>query len=336
MHLPALRRLKGAVLVGGCDTDPERLPGWERETHTRAYRSLAELLQGGRPEVVIVATPPQSHAELAIAALEAGAHVYCEKPFTDAVGEADRVLAAAEAAGRRVALNHHMRETPILKALRERIGSKQDGRLVFCQIVQLTDVHPSGDQRAWRAAMPHRTLFEGGVHLVDLMLYLHGATPVAVSACRSSGLDGGDADPIHLVTFEYPRGALGHVTMHGLCRAGHRYLEVRADCERASLRASIGGRALLRVGKKRAQRAGLRLDLSRGGSAWMEQGIRRRTLARNPRPADVHGSIALFERSLACFERDEEPPASGREARDGLAVIDAAYLSAKTGNRIEL
>jgi predicted dehydrogenase len=113
-------------------------------------------------------------------------------------------------------------------------------------------------------------------------------------------------------------------------------VELRADCEEASLRASLGGRALLRIGKKRAERSGIRLDFGSGGVAWEERGLGRRTLARNPRQAGMRATAQLLQAIVAALEEDREPPSSGREAREVLAVIEAAYRSAATGERVEL
>ena len=92
--------------------------------------------------------------------------------------------------------------------------------------------------------MPNRTLFEAGCHLVDLLLDLFGEVPAAVYARHTSGLDQTrNADAIHLVVLEFSGGRLAQITIDRLCRAGTRYIELRADCEEASLRASHGGRA---------------------------------------------------------------------------------------------
>ena len=274
-HLPALEQVPGAVVVGGCDTSPEQRASWESDQATPAYEGLEELVSRQQPEVVIVATPPDSHADLCRRALQLGAHVICEKPFVSNVEEADADLAAADVAGRRVAVNHEFREKPIFKAVAERIGSAEAGELVFCQIWQLMDLAPWDEPVAWRAAMPNRTLFEGGVHLVDLLVFLFGERPEAVFARHSSGLDRArEADAIHLVTFEFPGGRLAQLTIDRLCPAGTRYVELRADCERESLRASLGGRALIRAGMKRAERTGIRLELASGGLAWAERGMK--------------------------------------------------------------
>lgn len=335
-HLPALRRVPGVEVVGGFDTAPERCDAWREHGH-KAFASIEELLTDGRPDVVVVATPPDSHADLCVRALEGGAHVICEKPFAMTVEEADRVLAAADDAGRRVAVNLEFREKPIFKAVKERVEGGGDGRLVFAQIWQLMEMAPWQETTQWRTRMSHRTLLEGGVHLVDLLLQLYGERPEAVYARRSAGFHGqADADPIHLVLLEFSGGRLAQLTIDRLCQAGTSYMELRADCEAASLRASLGGRAAVQIGKKRAQAAGVRLDLGLGGLAWIERGQRRQTLARASRNAGVEATAALLGRIVAALRAGEEPPSSGREARDGLVVIEAAYESAETGARVEL
>jgi predicted dehydrogenase len=336
-HVPAARRTPGAELVGGFDASSEQRESWTAETKLPAYESFDELLERGKPDVLVVATPPDSHAALSVAALSAGLHVLCEKPFVATVADAGRVLAAAEQAGRQVAVNHEFREKPIFKAIKEQIGTPEAGRLVFTQIWQLMNLAPWDEPVPWRAAMPNRTLFEGGVHLVDLLLHLHGELPAGVYARHSSGLDPErDADAIHLVTLDFPDGRLAQITIDRLCPAGTRYVELRADCEHASLRASHGGRALLRIGVKRAQKAGVRLDYTPGGLAWSERGLDRRTLAKNPRDDGVYGTAKLLEQILAALVEGREPPSSGREACDGLRVIEAAYRSAGTGERVVL
>lgn len=336
-HLPAIRRLDGATLVGGHDVSAERRAAWERDARVPAFASFQELVEKARPDAVVVCTPPDSHAELSIRALEAGLHVICEKPFGRTPAEADAVLAAAAAAGRRVAVNLELRRWPIFRAVAERIGTPEVGRLAFCQIWQMVDRAPWDDPSAWRAAMADRTLLEAGVHLVDLMIALFGAPPEAVFARHSRGWERErEGDAVHLVTLEFGEGRLGLITLDRLSRAGTRYAELRADCEHASLRASVGGRATVRLGKKFGERAGVRVDLAGSGMAWMERGLRRTVLARNPRDAGPRATAELLGDILAAFAEDREPPSSGADARTVLEVIDAAYRSAASGERVEL
>lgn len=336
-HEPALRSVPGAELVGGVDSVEDQRSAWAARTGTPVFATVEQLLEASRPEVVVIGTPPDSHADLCCRALEGGAHVICEKPFVSGVEEADTVLAKAAAAGRFVAVNHQYREKPIFRAVKEHIGARDVGRLVFCQIWQLMDLAPWEESIAWRRAMPNRTLFEGGIHLVDLLLHLYEEMPEAVYARHSPGLDDErEADAIHLLTLEFPGRRLAQITIDRLCRAGTRYIELRADCEHASLRASHGGRILLQVGMKRAERPGVRFAYGLGGVAWVERGTSRKTIARNPRNPGVAATGALFRKIAVALEQGREPPSSGSEARDVLRVIEAAYSSAATGERIIL
>ena len=335
-HVPAVRALADAAAVGGADPSEQQRAAWSAETGTPAFATLEELLERTSPEVVVVATPPASHADLCIRALEAGAHVVCEKPFVTGAAEGDRVLAAARAAGRQVAVNHQFRAKPIFRTVREAVREGRYGRLAFCQVWQLMNLAPWEEPTAWRAGMSDRTLLEGGVHLVDLLLTTYGERPVGVSASHSAGLHADrDADAVQLVTLEFPGGRLGQITIDRVCRGGTRYLELRADCERASLRASLGGRAFARIGLKRAERPGVRLDVGLGGLAWAEQGERRTVLARSPRDTSAQATAALLAEIAPALRANREPPSSGREARDVIAVIEAAYESAATGARVE-
>ena len=335
-HVPALKQIEGTSVIGGFDEAPEQCDAWHRETGTPAFASVDEVL-ASRPDVVVVATPPDSHADLCVRGLEAGAHVIAEKPFVTSVAEADLVLDAATRTGRSVAVNHQYRVKPIFGAVRRAIHDGRYGRLAFCQLWQLMNQAPWEERTAWRAGMARRVLLEGGVHLVDLMMMFFGERPVAVSAQHSGGYhEDPEADAVHVVTLEFPAGRLGQITIDRLCRGGTRYLEARADCERGSLRASLGGRALIQMGMKRAERPGARLELGLGGLAWAEVGTQRTVLARNGKAQDVDATAVLLRQIVAAFEAGVEPPSSAREARDVIEVIERAYESGASGCRVAL
>ena len=80
-HLPAVQALEGGVPVGGFDAAEQQRAAWRAATGLPTFDSLDELLAKGAPDVVVVGTPPASHADVCVQALEAGTHVICEKPF---------------------------------------------------------------------------------------------------------------------------------------------------------------------------------------------------------------------------------------------------------------
>jgi predicted dehydrogenase len=286
--------------------------------------------------VVLIGTPPDSHRALCLTALGAGAHVICEKPFVSSVAEADEVIAAADRAGRRLALNHEFREMPIFRAVRDHVASGAAGDLTFAQVWQLMDL-PPWKEPGWRSQLLQRTLYEAGVHLVDFLMALFGERPHAVSATISScGVREAQSDAVALVTLEFSRGRLAHVIQNRLCQGETQYFEVRADGTSQSVRASFGGRAKLSAGLHRSNRPHVRFDFGVAGLAWCERGAKRTFLARNPRDPGMVATRSILERTLAAFRDGGEPPVNARLARDVLLVLAAAYHSAATGSRVTL
>ena len=297
------------------------------------FSDFDQLLAEAKPDVVLVGTLPNSHADYCLRSFAAGAHVLCEKPFVSSLAEADQVIDAARAAGRGLALNHEFREMPIFRAIRDAAHSRETGGLVFAQAWQLMDLPPWAEP-GWRGQMLQRTLYEAGVHLVDFLMALFGEVPIAVDARTSSGgVRDGETDAVALVTLEFSRGRLAQIIQNRLCKGETQYFEVRADTERASLRASFGGRARLLAGMFRAPRPSLRLEYGITGIAWRERGGRREMLARNPKNSAMLATRTMIERTVEAFRKGTEPPASGEAGRDVLTVIAAAYHAATTGKR---
>src|SRR4051794_24401716 len=95
-HASQILRIKGCEIVGVCDREPlmtQQL--FERFPVKKAYSDIAEMLSDARPDVVHITTPPGSHFGIATQCIEAGSHVYVEKPFTLDGEEARRLLAFA-------------------------------------------------------------------------------------------------------------------------------------------------------------------------------------------------------------------------------------------------
>ncbi len=333
IHLPALAALPGIAAVG-VDPDPARRARAADRFGVPVFPSLDDAAAAARVDVVIVATPPASHDALCRRAFDLGADVLCEKPFALSVAEARGIVAAASAAGRRVALNHEFREMPIFRALRDELARPDTGGLVFAQAWQNMDL-PPWKEPGWRGQLLTGTLYEAGLHLVDYLLVLFGEAPAAVSATMSSGgVRPEPSDALALVTMEFSRGRLGQVIQNRLCPGETQYFEVRADTERASLRASFGGRARVSAGLYRSTRPHLRLELGASGIAWSERGHARRMLAANPKAPAAAATGILIRKTLDAFASGGAPPASGEDGVRALEVLAACYVSADTGRRV--
>ena len=332
MHLPALALMKEMEIVGACDTDEARRER-ARKFGAPVFADYRQMLADAKPEVVIVATPPDFHTEICLDVIAAGSHLICEKPFVPNVEEGLQIIAAAEKAGRRIALNHEFREMPIFRALLDETRKSPGEKVFFAQLWQNTDV-PPWTEKGWRGAMLRRTLHEAGIHLIDYILALFGEVPHSAWASMSAGgqSDSG-SDALVAVSLEFSNGRMAQLVQNRLCKGETHYFEVRADTPSASYRASFGGRARVTTGLYRSSLPHLRVDYGVSGLAWTERGNKRTLLARNPANPRVVSTRLVLERSLKAFEDGTRPPATAEDALDSLRVINACYESAASGVR---
>lgn len=335
LHLPALQGISGATVVGGADPDAERRSRAAARWNLTTFEDVSQLMRAASPDVVIVCTPPETHVAVGTAALQQGAHLICEKPIAPSVDDATRLLDAARAVGRRVAMNHEFREMPAFRAVRDAVASDATG-LVFAQAWQLMNLPPWAEP-GWRGQLMKGVLYEAGIHLVDYLIALFGEQPRAVNATMSTcGVREEDTDAVAVVTLEFASGALAQILQHRLCPGETQYFEVRTDTRSASYRVSYGGRARVSAGLLRSTSPHVRFELGASGLAWREEGAKRRIIGRNPKDAPMVATRLLLERTFEAFRTGAGVPASGDDGRDAVRVVAASYVSAREGRRVAI
>lgn len=156
-----------------------------------ARRCRPEDLPDGA-SVLVVATPPGSHAELTIQGLRAGAHVLVEKPLAPTLAAADRLVAAAEAAatrGQRVHCAENLLHAPLWRAAMDRRSA-----LGALSHLSLRTLQPPPDWGHFQQPLTSGgVLFDLGPHPIAIALGLAGEEPVAVAAeLTSTRADGAD------------------------------------------------------------------------------------------------------------------------------------------------
>jgi len=147
-----------------------------------AFESLEEMLREVEIDVVSVASPPFDHHRTVLAALAAGKHVLCEKPFALSVKEAEDMMAAAERAGTACALAHEFRYAPAEAALKEMIDN---GHLAPLREIEITRFGSELRSDSMRPRSPwwYSRQQGGGIgnafmpHLVDLANWFAGRPP---------------------------------------------------------------------------------------------------------------------------------------------------------------
>src|SRR5688572_7138631 len=107
-HIPSFQRLPNIETVAVCDVNLARAQAVAEEAKiSHAYSDYQQLLAEVQPDIAVVATPNVFHAPMSIAALEAGAHVLCEKPLALTYEDAKAMMAKAAEVGRVLTVGTH-------------------------------------------------------------------------------------------------------------------------------------------------------------------------------------------------------------------------------------
>lgn len=184
-HLRALKETPEAELVAVCDVNEAAAQARSAEYGVPYFTSYEDLLKQDNVEAVTLALPHYLHATVAIAALQAGKHVVTEKPMALTVGECDRMIAAAQAAGRQLTVSHQGRVSPQYPYLRDLLHSEDFGRLI--RTVWLsggTRTQYYYDTETWRGTWAEEgggTLINQKVHDLDQLSFMVGQ-PAEVAA----------------------------------------------------------------------------------------------------------------------------------------------------------
>ncbi|WP_405997620.1 Gfo/Idh/MocA family protein [Streptomyces sp. NBC_00829] len=174
--------------IGGRDAAAVRAAaakhGW-----AAAETDWRDLVTRDDVQLVDICTPGDSHAEIAVAALEAGKHVLCEKPLANSVAEAEVMVTAAERAresGRLAMVGFNYRRVPAIAYARRLIADGRLGTLRHVRFTYLQDWLVDPDfPLTWRLRREHAgsgALGDLGAHIVDLAQFLAGEPVVGVSA----------------------------------------------------------------------------------------------------------------------------------------------------------
>ena len=323
IHIPALRKLSNVEVVGVYDAlqKPSEFP---------SFATFDQLLET-RPDVVVIATPPDSHLPITVAALQAGAHVFCEKPLANSVDEADAIAAAAKASARQVCVNSEFPFMPMHLAAAREIGSERFGRLLFVEAHQ-TFVVTDETEDGWRGHDPQRTFKEFGTHVIDLCKGFFGERPIGMSARMPRPFANGGPDYLNLVQLEFSGDRVAQITLDRLTKGKHRYLDLRLVGEKGTIETSLGGSAEVRLGLRPKGRIPFaEWNTHLGGVARLYHGERFTTLARAPLDLYPDATARLYHAFFDAIAEGREPPNSIAEARDTLDLIYRAYAEAGAG-----
>ncbi len=325
-HAPYIAAAQGIELAGVVTGNAQRRaevavdhPGLP------VYDTLEDLLAAG-VDAVTITTPPQTRRDLVLRALAAGVHVVADKPFAPSAEVARELAAAAEAAGRLLAVFHNRRWDTDLRTVRAVLDSGRLGRLL--RVESRFEL----DQPSTLEAGPQGGLLRDlGTHVVDQMIWLLGPVASVYAELDHVDLPGGRTDSGFTISLTHRSGVRSRVTAGKLNRLIEKswraygsdgsYLAFGTDVQTQAL---LAGRSPVAEG----ERWGLE-DPAHWGVLRTAQGEETVPSAR--------GAYQDYYTAFAAAARGEGPlPVSAVEGIQLLEVLDAARLSATEGRVVRL
>lgn len=338
-HLPSLSKIKEAALTAFCDIEKEKAIkaaqtyGTEDATVNEDYK---KLLEDKTIDVVHVLTPNISHAEITIAALEAGKHVMCEKPMAKTSEEAKQMVETARRTGKKLTIGYNNRFRPDSQYLHQVAERGDLGEVYFAKAHAIR-------RRAvptWGVFLDEEKqgggpLIDIGTHALDLTLWMMnnykpksvmGNTYHKLGKKKNAANAWGPWDP---EKFTVEDSAFGFITMENgatiTLEASWALNSLDVDEAKCTLSGTEGGADMkdgLRInGEDFGKLYTNEIDLSTSGVAFYE--------GKAENDADLEARLWIES-----IINDTEPTVKPEEALVVTQILEAIYESAKTGKAV--
>ena len=332
-HCKAINTAPGARLVAVCDLDAARLEPAGEEYGCRTYAALEEMLADDEVDVVNIATPSGSHAELGVKVAAAGKHIIVEKPADIKAERIDDMIRAGREHGVRIGgifqsrfdrLNLHIRDAIQQGRLGKIIGVH--GHLPWYR----KQSYYEGDHGAWKGTWDMDgggSLMNQGVHTVDLLQWLVG--PVD-SVMGMFGIFGHEieAEDQSVGLLRFAGGAIGTLYTTTCCYPGY--------SQRVTIYGTEGS-----VVKDEGSLQGWKLQSDADGEEEKEllaqYGANKEASgSADPLAVSFNGHTQIIMDMIEAIQQGREPAIGLDSARHAVEIINAIYESGRTGREVKV
>jgi UDP-N-acetyl-2-amino-2-deoxyglucuronate dehydrogenase len=182
LHLDCLQRIPGASVLAVCDRDAGRLEAAAQAFGVpRSFSHHRDLLERQPVDLVTVCTMPDTHGEIVLDALAAGAGVLCEKPMATDLGAARTMVDAARAARRPLSVGFNLRHSSAAQAIKSFVLGGRLGVPVCARGSMLETEIPWWGPHQVKAVSGGGAIASTAVHMIDLLMWL-AANPRPLTA----------------------------------------------------------------------------------------------------------------------------------------------------------
>lgn len=322
-HATSLQQIAGAKLVAVADLRESRAQNFHKEYGAEPLTDYRALLARKDIDVVSICTPSGLHPQIGMEAAEAGKHIIVEKPIALSTTEADRLIAAAEANHVKLCVMLQNRYNKPMQDIYQTVKSGKIGRTLLGNATVRWYRPQSYYEDDWHGtwAMDGGAIMNQSIHHIDALQWLMGEVD-SVFAYTATLAHTMEAEDTGVAVLKFKSGAIGSVEGSTITYPQNMEGSVAVFGEYGSLK--VGGTALNRK------------------VIWKIRG----ELEKEPEilttdqvdPPSVYGFShkLVIEDMIAAIHEDRLPQTHGKEGRTSLALVEAIYESARTGQETKV
>lgn len=306
-HCNALKNVKDCQFTAVADTNPDAVKAVGENFGVKAFTDRQAMFN--EVDAIVVATPPWYHAEVTVDAAKRGIHVFCEKPISASLADADAMIKATDKANVNLMIGHVLRFYPLHELGMKMVEDGLIGDIVYLETDYCGKYSgPRKRPETWFGKMGG--LLENGIHKADLINWFGGK---AISVSAEVGSFSGDEEweDYTVSLIRYNSKAVG------ILRWG-------------SLLGARGSRGTIIDGTK----GSMRLDMDSGN-------VYTRLMADKDWTENVpskggDGVVKELQYFIDCIKEGKKPMSDGRDGRNAIEIVLGTYESAKEGSKVAL
>lgn len=306
-HLESARK---AIAAAGLDAVP--------------YTEYRQAIEQSGCDIVAVLTPPDTHCEITVWALEHGCHVMVEKPMAPSLQECDRMIEAAHRTGNKLQVVAQSRcLTPIWRT-KKLLESGLPGRLLYTQVNSFWYRGRSYYDLAWRgqwASEGGGCTFVHAVHHIDLLAWMAGMPTEVVAMLGNVAHTNSEEEDLSMAMLRYPNGSFAQLSANLVCHGQKQGLTFA--CEKANLEIPYA------LNADTPQENGF----PRENTAFLEE-LQQAYEAIPPLAYEGHAGLA--DNLIRAIDEGEPLLIDGQAGRNTMELIMAIYKSAAEHCAVQL